>query len=218
MINRYRTRHVLMPLTFLIAPTSLPACTCAYMPTGTCDTSWANGDPIFVGTVASIVDKGELQVEFSSVEILHGAVEQGNSVTVHTGRGEGDCGYPFVTGTQYLVYASGFHWLSTGICALTAPAAIVSATISELRKLRDQGRSDDLFGNIGTAPIGTRWQDVPTIRPLANIGVHAIATNGRRFSTMTAEDGGFRFASLPAGEYAVQEDVPGGFHRSEALQ
>lgn len=89
---------------------------------------------------------------------------------------------------------------------------MVSATIDELRKLRDRGWSDDLFGNIGTAPLGHGWEDLMTVHPLAKVAVSVTGESGRRFSTATDEQGGYRFVSIPAAEYSIEPDPPAGYH------
>jgi hypothetical protein len=45
----------------------------------------------------------------------------GRQAVISTGYGGGDCGFPFVQGERYLVYADRFEgFLSTGICGRTA--------------------------------------------------------------------------------------------------
>lgn len=86
-----------------------------------------------MGTVASQIGRNlvlaggrlepDVRVQFSPVEILQGATGPDSTITVHTGQGGGDCGYPFVTGSQYLVYASVLQGrLTTSICTSTVPA------------------------------------------------------------------------------------------------
>jgi hypothetical protein len=195
------------------------------MQTAHCDTTWANGKLIFVGTVASqlggetplgngIVSLTEYEVHFSSVEILRGTSKLDETITLYTGHGGGDCGYPFAIGKRYLVYAFNFKGrLTTGICTQTAPAEMVSATIRELSKLRDEGRSDDLFGNIGIAPSGASFEALLTVNPLPNVAVHATGKKSLRSLSVTDEQGRYAFASIPPGEYAIEEDLPPGLRR-----
>lgn len=211
----------------LVIPRSTVGCSCVSMPTAHCDIAWANGEIIFVGTVASklggerplgdgIVQLTDYDVHFSSIDILRGTTKSDEPITLHTGDGGGDCGYPFVIGRQYLVYASNFKdRLTTGICSQTAPVELVSETIHELRKLRDKGRSDELFGNIGVAPIGASFEALLTVRPLSNVAVHAEGKKGLRFSSVTDDRGGYAFASIPLSEYSIQEELPPGLRRED---
>ena len=45
-------------------------------------------------------------VHFTVEEGFRGGGVAGSQIVVDTGLGGGDCGYPFVPGTRYLVYAS----------------------------------------------------------------------------------------------------------------
>jgi hypothetical protein len=195
------------------------------MPVIQCDTRWANGDFIFVGTVASKLG-GQFpisnrtlsmgyEVHFSSVEILRGKIKPDEATTLYTGRGGGDCGYPFVVGERYVVYAVNLQGhLATAICTQTAPAATMSATIRELRKLRDEGRSDDLFGNISIAPRNASVEGWLTARPFPKITVRATGKKGLRAFPVTDDQGSYAFASLPPDEYEIDEDLPSDFHKN----
>ena len=172
---------IFMTIVALIAaPTRVGACTCGGLPPGHCDTGWTDGELIFAGTVESkiggekevgigIVQLTGFEVHFTSVDVLStkgaldaapvlreflsSAAKQDHAMTLHTGSGMGDCGYPFVVGQRYLVYAFHFNGqLMTNICTQTGPADMASATIDELKKLRDGGAPDALFGNVVLPP------------------------------------------------------------------
>lgn len=53
-------------------------------------------------------------------------------ISVKTGLGGGDCGYPFEIGKSYLVYAGGDVRLETNICTRTTPLALAAADLSRL--------------------------------------------------------------------------------------
>ena len=192
-----------------------------------CDQGWNTGDLVFAGTVASkaggeeprgkgIFALTDYEVHFSATEVFRGTSRPGAEIVVYTGHGGGECGYPFVIGKRYLVYTSQFKdKLSTSICTETAPEVMVSGTIRELRMLREQGRGDDLFGNVGMGPRGAGFEDLIEIQPLSGVPVRATGRGGSRFSTTTDDRGAYRFASLPPGAYRVEEDLPAGFSRPD---
>jgi hypothetical protein len=78
--------------------------------------------------------------EFHVMERFKGAATP--SVSIHTGFGEGDCGYAFSVGATYLVYAyletdatdSQKRYLRTSICTRTAPY-VAGDEVDELRHL-----------------------------------------------------------------------------------
>ncbi len=224
-----KSQPLLLPLltallSCLAFPGSALGCSCVSL-SSYCDNTWADGEVIFVGTVAAKIALQEqfedgiqrltdYEVRFSAVDLLRGASKLDKTMSVYTGSGGGDCGYPFAVGSRYLVYAfqSGGR-LTTGICSQTAPAAMVSATIRELTMLRDHGSTDSLFGNIGVAPNGLSFESLLTIKPLANMTVHARGKNSVHFSALTDGQGGYAFASIPDSEYAIEEDLLPGLHK-----
>jgi hypothetical protein len=132
-------------------------------------------------------------------------------MVVYTGRGGGDCGYPFVVGASYLVYASSYNnQLATGICSGTNSEVMVGGTLKELRAIRDGGRVDDLFGTIGIAGDGVGFEDLVKTRLLSNVYVYATGNGGAVFSTLTDEQGAYAFASLRSGPYRIEENLPSG--------
>jgi hypothetical protein len=153
-------------------------------------------------------------VHFTVEESFRGAGVLGSLIVVDTGLGGGDCGYPFVPGTRYLVYAS-VHGgrLYAGICGETKPAVMAEGVLRELRAMRDHKRLDDIFGTIGMAPKGNGWDDLPETQPLTGVPVRATAGSGVAFSTQTDNRGAYAFPSLPSGTYTVEPDFPTGFAR-----
>src|ERR1700755_23518 len=65
-----------------------------------------NSQAIFTGTVLDIIkplEKTFLLVKMKVALNWKGA--DSYEITITTGRGDGDCGFPFITGQKYLVYA-----------------------------------------------------------------------------------------------------------------
>src|SRR5262245_40474347 len=101
------------------------ACSCA-MASAPCAAEWT-AEAIFVGeaiNVNQLVEpdaRGSRRVTFAVREWFKGV--DGPFVDVITGSGGGDCGFGFVTGSAYLVFANRnptTKKLSTGICSKTA--------------------------------------------------------------------------------------------------
>lgn len=66
----------------------------------------------------------------------------GEDVSIVTGRGGGDCGFPFTVGETYLVYAygSGKHKLGTNICQRTATIKEAAEDVKILEKRKASGK------------------------------------------------------------------------------
>lgn len=96
------------------------ACSCAEATTAE---QFSNAAAVFVGTVKNIsIDAGQRSVDFDVRESQKGSVAE--RVTVSTGWGDGDCGFDFETGKEYVVYAYGDEGqLDTGICSGTSLVA-----------------------------------------------------------------------------------------------
>ena len=78
---------------------------------------------VSVGEVMQILETTEglsRSVKFRVENVWKGKLSQ--EVTIFTGQGGGDCGFPFEVGAIYLVYASGSNEsLSTNRCGRTVP-------------------------------------------------------------------------------------------------
>jgi hypothetical protein len=204
-VNRV-LRFAILSLLFGI-PRLVEACSCGGVPSK-CDRQWNSGETIFVGKTiamdrASPPDNAFLSsyaARFTVEERLRGADSQSAEVVIYTGAGGGDCGYPFLLGKSYLIYASrlaGDSRLHAGICSETKPAVMAGGVLHELRAMRDHRQPDMIFGTIGMAPRGKGFDDVVDSKPLDNVPVQATDVHGRSFSTQTDDHGVYAFALLP---------------------
>lgn len=119
-----RTSSVLLPLLALVvfigSPSDAPACSCTNLPDFT--RAYQQSQAIFMGEVLEIASAApeypyDVRVTFQVEADWKGDV--GATVAVLTPDNEGTCGFPFVVGTRYLVYALGAPYsgeLSTGLC------------------------------------------------------------------------------------------------------
>jgi hypothetical protein len=152
-------------------------------------------------------------VHFSVAENFHGVSDSGTEAVVYTGSGGGDCGYPFVVGTSYLVYAGvgSDGRLSTGICNGTQPEIMVGGVLKQLRAIRDAGHGFDLVGTVFVLPKGAGYADQVESQPLEGVPVRVIGSHGASFSTVTDPHGAYSFDWLPPDTYNLEERLPVGF-------
>jgi hypothetical protein len=202
-------------------PSAGRACSC--VGTGGCDTGWKHGQIVFVGEVRAkdaIPREGNdlnstflnrIAVHFSVQEVLAGRVVSQKDTIVTTGVGGGDCGYPFVVGQTYLVYASTYQdRISTSICTQTRPAVMAGGLMRQLRAVSKQVEQATLFGIIGTAPRGNGYEDQIESKALAGVRVRAIGSKGLDYSATSDDQGVYAFGFLPADTYQVEVDLPTG--------
>jgi hypothetical protein len=136
-------------------------------------------------------------------ESFAGDYHAGEEVEIETGLGNGDCGYVFIVGEQYLIDASRMGTsLQTGICSATAPESLSEGTLRELRIIGTGGRLPDLSGLVQRMETGKAVQGV------RDIAVVLTGADGRRLQTTTDENGTYYFDVLAAGKYTVVAALP----------
>ena len=197
-------------------PASSEACSCVG-PVPACQATW-QASAVFVATVTQIEDlQPDSDRPFDARRVRMRVSEEfrgnvGGETDVFTGRGGGDCGFAFVQGHQYLVYAyrvQGRDAFSTGICSRTRDLA--DAT-DDLTYLRGQARVASALGTIQ----GTAKQQEPepgggyTSSTVA--GVRVIATGSGRSYEATTGGGGQYEIPVPIGRYEIRAEVPSGQH------
>jgi hypothetical protein len=134
-------------------------------------------------------------------------------VEVQTGAGGGDCGYDFVRGVRYLVFA-GYHagGLSVNTCGGTKPLADAGEDLAYLRTANAPAAAGRIFG---TAQYQRRNYDQPA-RLVAGRTVVLRGAN-REWKAKTSATGTFEFR-VPAGKYTIAMDAAPGertFNRPE---
>jgi hypothetical protein len=186
--------------------------------TAACEAVWESA-AVFVGDVVQIEDTSQAvgggraissrRVRLRVTEAFRGDV--GGTVEVLTGRGGGDCGFNFVMGQRYIVYAgetpTGYH---TGICQRTRPAVEAA---EDLKYLRSLAQSTAAAGAI----VGTVTHLEPDVQgdltwrtPFAGARI-VIDADGRRFEGLSGGDGRYEVV-VPPGTYRVTVDVPESYH------
>lgn len=212
---------------------SIQACSCidSGLP---CQAFW-NTDAVFSGEVKEIIDPPPKEMSLANGDKAYSyqqkkirfAVEEGfrgvsgeTTVEVTTGRGGGDCGYPFVSGEKYLVYAyknkqtGEFH---AGICSRTQLLANAAEDLQYFRSLATKPSGSTVSGFVvQTFPYKN---DAPykNPQPLANIPV-IIENSLNKSETKTDEKGAYWFWNLAAGEYEISIKSPDNLWGAETPQ
>ena len=212
-------------LLLIFSPSFVQACSCVMVGTGCGSWSSRGEGAVFLGKVTAKVAQPRPEaagvadlpvgyaVHFSVDESFYGVSDPGAEAVVYTGSGAGDCGYPFVVGTSYLVYAGpGTDGrLSTGTCSGTKPEIISGGELMQLRAIRDRGHGFELFGTVFVLPKGAGSVDQIESQPLDRVPVRAVGSHGSLFSTLTDQYGVYSFAWLPPDTYHLEETLPTGF-------
>lgn len=152
---------IALPILLAFAPLGALACSCVQV--GTVQEGAAGSSRVFLGQVTAIQDRPARtdtswltalaewtrqlfgatpllpardhafrQVTFTVHETFKGTPVP--TLSLATGLGGGDCGYPFETGQSYVVYAHGEgDALQAGICSLTGPATDPRSGLDVLR-------------------------------------------------------------------------------------
>lgn len=146
-------------------------------------------------------------------------------IDIFSGGEDGDCGFRFETGAQYVVFT---HQGNDGrlyatICSGTRPAGDARALLPQLRAMRDGRRVASVFGILRRSdppflapppdPPADPSADPPADSPigadapLGNVSLH-LRSRDDRFETSTGADGVYSFYDVHAGEYAFTARLP----------
>jgi hypothetical protein len=180
-----------------------------------CQAFWQDGAVVFVGRVTHIqtADPAALaegrrmrRVTLRVTEPFAGTTAA--PVVVHTGMGQGDCGYPFKLDAEYIVYAhrGSDGKLTTGTCSRTALVEKASTDLAYARSIVEgTATSGGIRGSVQLSPVTlTR----PSVRSRPMPGATVVVSGAAEARVTTGPDGRFAADGLPAGEYTVAVHVP----------
>jgi hypothetical protein len=181
------------------APTN-PATGTETMPTDAQDTALANGS---APTPAASITRYHFRIdeEFAGPDTAE--------IDVFAGGDDGDCGYQFKPGEQYIVFTQQEvdGKLFATICNGTRPASQGRALIPQLRAMRNGQRVASVFGVLRRSdPPFLAPADDPA-DPLPRIALR-LRSRDDRFSTSTGPDGVYTFYDVHAGEYHFTANLP----------
>lgn len=209
MSSRLLTIAVAALLALVALPSRADACSCvAGAPL--CQTFWST-PLVFSGTVTEIEpvpsENPRLMSTRRIVRFRVGRTWRGDAsgtIEIGTGMGGGDCGYNFVKGEQYLVFASGSPGrYSTGICSRTRPLDTAAEDLNYLETALKPSVAGRIFG---TAEYQRRSGDL-AVRPVVGYTV-TLSAGDKQWTTTTGPDGRYEFLNIPAGTYSVALAVP----------
>ena len=232
------SRAILKILPILLFwPAATIACTCSKAPPGVCP-GLQSDDVVFIGTVTDIenvspvatidaqpTDSASVATPASDalpITRYHFKINEKFSgpntaeIDVFSGGDDGDCGYHFHKGDQYIVFTQleTEGRLFATICGGTRPAADGRALIPQLRAMRNHQQIASVFGVL-------RRSDPPLLAPvddpddpLPHIKLK-LRSKYDRFSTSTGPDGVYSFYDVHSGEYHFSASLPARMELSE---
>ena len=128
---------------------------------------------------------------------------------VYSGGDDGDCGYNFRKGSQYIVFTQQETEgrLFATVCNGTRPANEGRALLPQLRAMRSGQRVASVFGILRRSdpPFLAAGEDSDD--PLPRVGLK-LRSRYDRFQTTTDADGVYTFYDVHAGEYAFSANLP----------
>lgn len=201
---------------------SVNACSCVWMETPTCAIGLvADSSPVvFSGQVTEIqpikakIMDGKYEVDqklvkFAVFETFRGTSER--TIEVQTGNGGGDCGYPFQTGINYLVYTYKDEngRLGAGICGRTKKLDDASEDLGYFRDLAGKQPIGSIFGRIHESKPYRQGQAHETPRTIPGVQLTIAGPSGT-FEAKTDEEGKYNFEGLLPGEYLLKMKPPAG--------
>jgi hypothetical protein len=197
---------------------------------------------VFVGTVSSITEArplpnsdgrdskspalGEmLDVSLAVEKSFKGVTSK--EVVITTAQGESACGFQFVKGQQYLVYATEHQGkLYTSICQRTMPEQFAGKDLEYLRAFENAPLTGSIFGTYKkytydpnfvpkfTPSIMDHYrppeEDYRAMAPMTGESVTLTGKDGDLRQTKVDVEGKFLFSDLPPGKYSIETSVPPG--------
>jgi len=184
-------------------------------------------DVVFVGTVLRIdtdmfkeeesTGSPETVSRFHIDEKISGTT--GPEIDLYPGLSNDGCGYPFIEGGQYVVFAfqGGKGQLYTTVCSGTRSIESAQALLVQLRAMRDNQPIPSVYGVLRNAeqPFGSPSVKFPG-EPLANTRVR-LRSEDRIFESKTDASGSYAFYGVPAGEYQLTADLPANLELAHAF-
>jgi hypothetical protein len=174
-------------------------------PDTTPDASAKQGPPVDI--VASRLTRYHFRIDESFA--APDAPESAAEIDIFSGGDDGDCGYRFKPGQQYVVFThqGTDNRLFATICSGTRPVGEARALLPQLRAMRNGQRVASVFGVLRRSePPFLALPDDPD-EPLPNVSLK-LRSHDDRFETSSDSDGVYSFYDVHAGEYSFTARLP----------
>src|SRR5215510_3052420 len=193
------------------------ACECPPGGVSICQEYWRT-DVVFLGTVVGsakiTINEGDYKYEqrlvrFEAVTTFRG--EQKAKEEIVTGLSGGDCGYRFIDGETYLVYARRNRQdkrLYTSTCTRTQPLSRAAQDLEYIRNLPYSDAGAVIFGKVNRHNYKAKEGEAFSL-PVSFADL-IIEGESLRFEARTDEQGGYRITGLAPGAYTVKLKIPNG--------
>src|SRR5215510_1396435 len=223
----------------LVTPCAL-ACSCAGGGGPACQEAWSKyTSAVFLGKVVRIEAESGLISSLASVlgmtpmgtrNRVDFEIEEpflnisGKQVTVWTSASEAACGYKFVKGERYVVYAGGgIGGLVVSLCSHTRPAKYAEDDIQYFHSLSALPSTSSILGSVWRYTHDPNFkpkfqpsimdhyrppeQEYIAMVPFPGITVVAKGEDGLEHSTEVGSDGSWKISGLAPGSYVVEPHV-----------
>jgi hypothetical protein len=221
----------------IVIPATVRACTCSPEAPGKCP-GIQKDDVVFLGTVTAAEDiayaapppadssaqpseaspRGTAPVDIVAARLsrYHFRIDEGFAlaglpaeIDIFSGGDDGDCGYRFKPGEQYVVFThiGTDNRLFATICSGTRPASEARALLPQLRAMRDGRHVASVFGVLRRSEPPFLALPGAADEPLGNISLR-LRSNDDRFETSSDSEGVYSFYDVHAGVYNFSARLP----------
>ena len=176
--------------------------------------NYFRSDVVFVGTVRDIATvsgadlHSRVRVEFEDVSASRGA--QGTELSVFTSDDSASCGYAFIPGERYVVYAyrskDGAR-IHTSICSRTRRLVDGDEDVRFFSALAAPTAGARVFGSARHLESDLLTGEMHDYGPVGNISVRLLGS-GKSFEAQTGQDGRYEFNGVPPGNYELTAVPP----------
>ncbi len=166
---------------------------------------------IFVAVVNDIEPPDSERFSYAqlTVEEAFKGISQ-STIRMPQGTGSGDCSFVLEKGERYLFYAKYSEELKafmTSICTRSRPLAYAGEDLAYLRGLPATDSVTSLSGTV--IKYDYHEEHSPSVPELIKgVKITAEAKTGERFEAVTGDDGVYKIAGLPPGNYKMRAAIP----------